>query len=592
MRKKVRAGISCQYILVAVVLLVNSPAFSIGLSKPSALGAAVLGLNYWAFVIIGATLGIAIIAITKTFLLKKEFEGFRKEQQNQIVARINNSEKPNAEALAKSRFLSNMSHEIRTRMNSITGFCDLVSDSQISPQLRSYIRKIRSSSNSLLRLMNDILDFSKMEAGNLEVDFVRCDLKQLTTNIAAYTKEEAEEKGLNFELKQKGQVPVSILTDPFRFNQCLINISKNAVKFTDKGFITMTISSFECDDKQYVEFQIKDTGIGIDKNLIDNIFEPFSQASSIIAQKYGGPGLGLCITAKLTNLLGGALECSTEQGKGSIFTITLPTKIPSENNANISDNDIERSFKIDESNREIRFNGKVLVAEDSLTNQLLVKIYLEKMGIDVDIVENGELAVEKAKDNSYDLILMDMLMPVMDGYQATAKLKAQGCTTPIVALTANAMKGDLEKCLEAGCNEYVSKPINRNMLTKVLQRYMPLAYGKDKHNSAQGYHKSLLLKKIKEACGDEEAANLAVAAFMKDAPLCIRSIEKALDQENFNDISLYANRLKSAATHILAEKLAEKAQELENSARDGKLIACQEVYSQAKEQFDTTSEYL
>jgi CheY-like chemotaxis protein len=333
--------------------------------------------------------------------------------------------------------------------------------------------------------------------------------------------------------------------------------------------------------------------MGFDRKMLETIFEPFSQASHIIAHKYGGSGLGLCITGKLVGLLGGTLDCSSEKGKGSTFTITLPTGISTAESKMLDEKSIEHPLQSGKDFHNLKFDGKILVAEDSLTNQLLIKIYLEKMGLDVDIVENGALALEKVEEQNYDLIFMDMLMPEMDGYQAVGILKEKGCTIPVVALTANAMKGDLEKCLEAGCDEYISKPIDKNILTGVLRRYLKVAYDGDRDVDSAGYHRNLLIKKIVDSCnGDEETARIAVAAFIKDGPLCVRSLEKALDQENFNDISLYANRLRIAATHILAEKMAEKAEELEKAAREGNLEDCQSFYSQTKEHYDKAAEYL
>ncbi|MFI4910140.1 MAG: PhnD/SsuA/transferrin family substrate-binding protein [Sedimentisphaeraceae bacterium JB056] len=548
---------------------------------------------YWPLIIIAVIIAITLIIAIKTWDIKDKFNSLKTEHENEIVARINDQSGLALSNLAKSRFIANMGHEIRTPMNAIIGFCDLMSDYEIDHQLRSYVQKIRTSSRSLLHLINDIIDFSKMEAGKLDVEPVMCDVKQMIKNVEAGLKNSAKEKGIEFKLKQEGSIPASIITDPFRLNQCFTNLGKNAIEFTEKGHVHFVVSSFDRDNRSYIKFSIKDTGTGIDRKMLETIFEPFSQASHIISQKYGGPGLGLCITGKLVNLLGGTLDCSSEPGKGSTFTITLPTGLSTKESKMLDAKTIEHPLQSNKDMLSVKFDGRILVAEDSLTNQLLIKIYLEKMGIDVDIVENGALAVEKAQSEKYDLILMDMLMPEMDGYQAVSILKKQGCAIPIVALTANAMKGDLEKCLEAGCDEYISKPIDRSILTNVLRRYLKVAFDSDERTGAPGYHRSLLIKRIIESCGgDEETARIAIAAFIKDGPLCIRSMEKALDQENFNDISLYANRLKIASTHILAEKLQKKTEDLENAAKKSDFVTCQDMYSQTKEQFDKALQYL
>jgi len=545
---------------------------------------------YWWNIAILSLLGIILIACLKIWELKDAVKDIEELRQKEIVSRINSIPTAEADKLAKNRFLANMSHEIRTPMNAIIGFCDLMSDSQISPQLKSYVEKIRTSSRSLLHLINDILDFSKIEAGKLDFELIRCDVRQIILNVDSMLYSQTQEKGLDFTIKQEGKIPAVIMTDPFRLSQCFVNLCSNAVKFTDAGYVNFIISSFERDGKSYIRFSIKDSGNGIDKAKLQSIFEPFSQAYHIIAHKYGGTGLGLCITEKLTTLLGGTLDCISEPNRGSTFTITLPTGIA--NADMIESKDFQASSKSMKDMLSIKFDGKVLVAEDSLTNQLLIKIYLEKMGINVEIVENGAIAVEKASRDNYDLILMDMLMPEMDGYQAVSMLKSQGCKIPVVALTANAMKGDLEKCMDAGCDDYISKPIDRQILTKVLGRYLKVAVGNDGTYTTYGYDRSIFISRIVENRGDEETAKIAIAAFIKDGPLCIRSIEKGLDQESFNDIATYTNRLKIAATHIAADKLIEKAAALEDAAKKLDIKTSHDNYSQMKEQFDIVFEYL
>jgi signal transduction histidine kinase/ActR/RegA family two-component response regulator len=380
---------------------------------------------------------------------------------------------------SKSEFLANMSHEIRTPMNAIIGFSDILAEENLSSNQLENVNIIKDSANNLLRIINDILDFSKIEAGRLDVESVDCSLGRLLNSVYSMMKNKADKKGLEFEVVVDDDVPETVKTDPARLQQCLVNLINNAVKFTEKGHIIVKVSKNSIDGKCFISFAVEDTGIGIAEEKQDIIFESFTQEDGTISRKFGGTGLGLAITKRLANLLGGNLELESEQGKGSVFTLTAAADEIAGNLKSVgSESVIESSSNKEHQNSEDdklrdNFDGRILVAEDVKTNQVLIKSLLKRLGLECVIAEDGKEAVEKAQSESFDLILMDIHMPNMDGYDATQALREKGNKTAIIALTAKAMKDDRQKCIDAGCNDYMTKPIKRQELIKILNQYIP-----------------------------------------------------------------------------------------------------------------------
>ncbi|MBW8035066.1 MAG: response regulator [Planctomycetes bacterium] len=374
---------------------------------------------------------------------------------------------------AKSQFLANMSHEIRTPMNAIMGFSDILSEESPTKKQSEYIDIICNSSKHLLQIIDDILDFSKIEAGKLDIESQEYSVNRLLSTIESMMQSLAKNKGLEFEVRTNTDLPANIITDSGRLRQCLINLVNNAIKFTKAGHVHLNIALEEQNDQPYIRFDVEDTGIGIPDKMREDIFKPFTQADESHTRKYGGTGLGLSITKRLVHLLGGRLSLTSHQGEGSVFSFAIPAGLDVTKQRLLDrDSTIEQTDNSAEDTEQPEFSGHILVAEDVKTNQVLIETLLSKMGIDVTIAADGNEALKEALKQEFDLILMDIQMPRMNGYEATDALRKEGITTPVIALTANAMKGDDIKCLEAGCDGYLAKPIDRDQLIEMLDKYL------------------------------------------------------------------------------------------------------------------------
>jgi len=399
------------------------------------------------------------------------------EQANkELGSAVREAEKAYA---AKSEFLANMSHEIRTPMNSVIGFSDVLADEDLTEEQLEFVECVRQGGKNLMAIIDGILDFSRIEADRLEVEIVECDLFQILKETDSMFKLDARKKALQFEISKCDQLPAQIRTDPLRLRQCLANLVGNAIKFTDAGNVRVNASlEYDSDNEAYVRFDVKDTGIGIEMEKQELVFESFSQADASTSRRYGGTGLGLAITKQLAELLGGRLDLTSEVGKGSTFSLLVPaglnaTKQPFPDKDNIANH--TKAGK----DKTVRpeFSGRVLVAEDVRINQVLIQLHLKRLGLQTTIAQDGNEAVEKALSEPFDLIFMDIQMPNMNGYDATRALRKGGLTTPIIALTARAMKGDDSKCMEAGCDGYISKPISRNQLIDVISKHLQTPAG-------------------------------------------------------------------------------------------------------------------
>ena len=376
---------------------------------------------------------------------------------------------------SKSEFLANMSHEIRTPMTAILGFCDVLLENASFGQRLDATQTIKRNAEHLLTLINDILDLSKIEAGKLSLESVPCRPRQMLEDVVSLMKVKADAKSLPLDSQCGQGVPERISTDPVRLRQILVNLIGNAIKFTETGFVKVSVEAEKKDrDKTMLRFEVTDTGIGMHPEQVANIFEPFSQADASTTRKFGGTGLGLTISKRLAERLGGDITVESEIEKGSTFTLRVEAvpvdeALPYEENDN---SDISRD-ELSEQARVIPPGCRILLAEDGIDNQRLISLLLKKAGASVEVAENGLVAAEVAMtgDEPFDLILMDMHMPLKDGYEATRELRQAGYKGPIIALTANAMKEDEKKCLDAGCDAYLAKPIDREKLIQTVAQF-------------------------------------------------------------------------------------------------------------------------
>lgn len=483
----------------------------------------------------------AIIAIVAILILGTIIINRHLRQVSLITALEKANEEVKKSAMIKDQFLANMSHEIRTPLNAIKGFSRLLQQTTLNADQQKFSEIIEDSSNNLLNLVNDILDIAKIEAGKMVVEQKEFDLKRMLQTLESMFMNTAKEKQLDFSWSIDDDVPQFLVGDPDRIYQILVNLVSNAFKFTDKGFIRVRVSNSSENEKDLIlHFSVQDTGIGIPLKKHELIFERFQQAGNPQENIQKGTGLGLAIVKNMASLLGGSVTVKSAEGEGSVFTVALPFA------KNNSDNAIVENMDAADGSAVTFTGARVLVAEDNNVNQLLISRLLKQYGIKPVIVANGMQVLELLKDQHFDLLLLDIQMPLLDGYKTCAVLRETDNSLPVVAMTAYVMDAEKEKCRAAGMNDYLAKPLDETRLKEILLKYLsgtvkPVAATDEINNNA------FLLQL---AGGDEQMAEIILTQVKKEIPAEIEKLKLITSEKNIAALPAVCHHLISSISPL------------------------------------------
>lgn len=487
------------------------------------------------------------------------------QQKNLEYELIEAREQAEQSARSQEMFLANMSHEIRTPLNAIMGMSRELQKTSLNQQQKSYLEAVNSAGEQLLVVINDILDISKIQAGKLHIENIGFRLREIGDRVMQVMSHRAEEKGISLVCTTDARVHPVLIGDPYRLNQVLLNLISNGIKFTEKGTVEVICKVEEDSNSgQRISFTVKDTGIGMDKEFTQRIFENFSQEDRSVARRFGGTGLGMAISKQLVTLMNGDIKVESEKGEGTKVYFWLPFRKGSE---------MEIAPKVQAPTDNRILNGKkILLAEDNEMNRLVATTVLQPYGTIIEEVINGQEAVEAIRTGDYDLILMDVQMPIMDGLEATRRIRQDlQHDIPIIALTANAIKGENEICFAAGMNDYLTKPFKEEDLVALMAKWLGGETGLISNTSSMESNQALFdLGKLREiGKGNQAFIDKMIRLFSEQAPLSVQEIKEAYGQKDLEKVKAVAHRLKPSIDNMGIHSLTKEIRQIETLALSG-----------------------